>query len=108
MMPGYLLHEGAMVICMHGGTAQPIVPNLRVQVSGQPITTQAYPYMIAGCGDPPPPTGSGPCAIGTWITGATRVTASGIPVLLQDSQAICFLPGTELEIVSTQMRVKGT
>ncbi len=107
-MPGYLLHEGATVICLHGGMAQPIVPNPRVMVSGQPITTQPYPYTIAGCIDPPPPFGTGPCTVGMWITGAERVMASGVPVLLQDSQAVCVLPGTGLEIIETQVRVKGT
>jgi len=43
-----------------------------------------------------------------WITGAERVMASGVPVLLQDSQAVCVLPGTGLEIIETQVRVKGT
>lgn len=107
-MPGYLLHEGAEVICLHGGMAQPTAPDSRVTVSGQPITTQPYPYTIGGCGDPAPPFGTGPCAVGTWITGATRVTASGVPVLLQDSQAVCVLPGTGLEVVYTQTRVRGT
>lgn len=107
-MPGFLLHEGAVVQCMHAGVAQPIAPNPRVKVSGQPITTLACPYTIAGCADPAPPFGTGPCTIGTWVEGATRVTASGVPVLLQDSQAVCVLPGTGLLIVETQVRVKGT
>ena len=107
-MPGFLLHEGATVICLHGGMAQPTVPDPRVMVSGQPITTQPYPYTIAGCADPAPPFGTGPCTVGTWITGAERVMASGVPVLLQDSQAVCVLPGTGLEVVYTQTRVKGT
>jgi hypothetical protein len=40
--------------------------------------------------------------------GAVRVTAGGLPVLLQDSQAICAPTGTPLNIVMTQVRVKGT
>jgi len=107
-MTGFLLHEGAIVMCLHGGMAQPTAPNPRVMVSSQPITMQPYPYTIAGCADPAPPIGTGPCTAGTWITGAERVMASGVPVLLQDSQAVCVLPGTGLEVVSTQTRVKGT
>ena len=105
-MPGFLLHVGAVVQCAHGGVAQPVVPYPRVTVSGQPIVLQTGPYAIAGC----PyvvvlvPV---PCVIGTWVMGATRVKASGMPVLLQDSQAICTPNGTPLEIVSTQVRVKG-
>jgi hypothetical protein len=37
-----------------------------------------------------------------------RVLAGGMPVLLQDSQAICTPTGTPLNIILTQMRVKGT
>ena len=107
-MPGYLLHEGATVICMHGGEAEPTEPEPRVTVSGQPIVTQTCIYTIAGCPLPAPPNGNGPCVTATWITAATRITASGIPVLLQDSQAICVLPATGLNIVETQTRAKGT
>jgi len=107
-MPGFLLHEGAEVMCLHGGNAEPTVPDTRVTVSGQPIVTQVCVYTVGGCAMPPPITGTGPCTICTWITAATRVTASGIPVLLQDSQAICVLPGTGLLITVTQTRTKGT
>ena len=108
MMPGYLLHVGATVLCMHGGSAQPTVPNPRVRVSGQPIVTQTCVYTVAGCALPPPIVANGPCVTCTWITAATRVRASGIPVLLQDSQAICVLPATGLNIVVTQTRTRGT
>jgi len=106
-MPGFLLHVGAMVQCMHGGQAQPTMPNPRVKVSGQPIVTQAAPFVIAGCTFPPPPAANGPCATAQWVTAAVRVKANGIPVLLQDSQAICAPTGTGLIVSSTQVRVKG-
>ncbi len=104
-MPGFLLHMGATVICMHAGQAQPLVPNPRVTVGGQPIVTQSGPYAITGCaltGTPSPP-----CVTAQWITAATRVTAGGVPVLLQDSQAICTASGTGLQVIVTQVRVKG-
>jgi hypothetical protein len=107
-MPGYLLHEGATVMCMHGSSAEPMLPDSRVTVSGQPIVTQTCVYTVAGCPLPAPIISNGPCATCTWITAATRVTASGIPVVLQDSQAVCVLPATGLNIVETQVRVKGT
>lgn len=105
-MPGFLLHVGATVMCAHAGQAQPTVPNPRVKVSGQPIVTQPTMYTIAGC----PFNVSGapvPCVTGQWISGATRVLASGQPVLLMDSQAICVPNGTPLNIVVTQTRVRG-
>lgn len=107
-MPGFLLHQGATVLCSHGGQAQPIVVNPRVKVSGQPIVTQSSPYAVAGCPFPPPPVANGPCVTAQWILAATRVRAGGVPVLLQDSQALCAPTGTPLTIVLTQMRVKGT
>lgn len=107
-MPGYLLHQGATVLCMHGGTAQPVIPNPRVKVSGQMTVMQTCVYTIAGCPVPPPPVGNGPCTVGTWVMAAVRVKSNGIPLVLQDSQAVCVLPGTGLNIVLTQLRVKGT
>lgn len=106
-MPGYILHVGAQVLCSHAGQAQPTVPNPRVQVSGQPIVTMTAPYVVAGCALPPPPAANGPCVTAQWVVGATRVTAGGQPVLLQDSQAICAPTGTPLMVVFTQIRAKG-
>ncbi len=106
-MPGFLLHVGAIVQCMHAGIAQPTVPNPRVKVSGQPIVTQPAPYVIAGCTLPPPPVANGPCVTAQWVLGAVRVTANRMPVLLADSQAICVPTGTGVIISLTQVRVKG-
>lgn len=106
-MPGFLLHAGATVLCLHAGQAQPTVTNPRVKVSGQPITTQPSPYTVSGCTLPPPPAANGPCVIAQWVSAAVRVKATGQPVLLQDSQAVCTLPGTGVQILVTQVRVKG-
>lgn len=105
-MPGFLLHQGASVLCAHAGQAQPTAPNPRVRVAGQPVVTQAAPYTVAGC----PFNVSGapsPCLTAQWVTAALRVRVSGQPVLLQDSQAICAPNGTPLTIVMTQTRVRG-
>ncbi|UCC61657.1 MAG: hypothetical protein JSV36_12720 [Anaerolineae bacterium] len=106
-MPGFLLHVGAVVQCMHAGQAQPTVPYPRVRASGQPIVTQAAPFVIAGCTFPPPPVANGPCVTAQWVTAAVRVKANGMPVLLQDSQAICAPTGTGLIVAATQVRVRG-
>ena len=106
-MPGFLLHVGATVLCTHAGQAQPTASNPRVKVGGQPVTTQAAPYTVAGCpfvvGVVP-----SPCVTAQWVVAATRVRAGGVPVLLQDSQAICAPNGTPVNIVVTQVRVRGT
>lgn len=104
-MPGFILHAGATVQCVHGGQAQPTAPNPRVMVSGQPIVTQPVPYAIAGC----PFNVSGapvPCVTAQWVT-AARITSNGMPILLLDSQAICAPNGTPLMILVTQTRVTG-
>lgn len=106
-MPGFLLNVGSVVICAHGGQAQPTVPNPRVLVMGQPVVTQGPPYVVAGCANPPPPANVGPCIIGNWIMASLRVRVMGLPVLLQDSQAICAPTGLPLTVVVTQPRVKG-
>jgi hypothetical protein len=106
-MPGFLLHVGAVVMCSHGGQAQPTVPSPRVKVMGQPIVMQPAPYVVAGCPFPPPPVANGPCVTANWILGALRVKSMGLPVLLADSQAICTPTGTPLVIAVTQVRVKG-
>lgn len=106
-MPGFLLHLGATVLCAHGGQAMPSSPNPRVRVSGQPVTTLPAPYTVAGCpfvaGTTPMP-----CVTAQWVVAATRVRVGGMPVLLQDSQAVCAPNGTPVNILVTQVRVKGT
>jgi hypothetical protein len=106
-MPGFLLHQGATVLCAHAGQAQPTVPNPRVLVSGMPTVLLPTPYVIAGCTLPPPPAANGPCDTAQFMTSALRVTSNGQPVLLLDSQAICVPTGTPLLIVVTQTRVTG-
>ena len=105
-MPGYLLHENALVLCKHLGMATPTVTDKRVKVNGMNIVTQPPSYKISGC--ILPASGNPPCVTASWTTAATRVKASGQPVLLKDSQAICTPTNTDLNILLTQFRVKGT
>ena len=107
-MPGYILHQGATVLCMHGGQATPTAPNPRVKVGGQMVVTQTTMYTVAGCAMPPPIAGNGPCVTGQFVTAALRVRAGGMPVLLQDSQAVCVPTATGVNIVVTQIRVKAS
>jgi hypothetical protein len=106
-MPGFLLHHGAVVLCAHGGQAQPTLASPRVRVSGQPVVTQALPYTIGSCPFTLPSGTQQPCLTAQWVTAAARVQVMGQPVLLQDSQAICSPNGTPVTIALTQARVKG-
>ena len=106
-MPGFLLHLGATVTCLHGGQAVPTVVNPRVTVSGQPVVTMGAPYVVAGCALPPPIAANGPCVTAQFVAGATRVFAGGLPVLVMSSQAICAPTGTPVLILAAQPRVTG-
>lgn len=108
-MPGFLLHQGATILCSHAGQAQPTVVNPRVAVSGMPTVFMSSPYVVAGCALPPPPAANGPCVTAQYMTGSVRITSMGQPLLLFDSQAICAPTGTPLlPPVASQVRVVGT
>lgn len=107
-MPGYMVHQGAVAQCAHAGTAMPTVLSPQVTVMGMQIVTISAPYTVAGCTFPSMTTGAPPCVTAQWTTGATRVTSSGSPVVLQSSTSVCTPTGTPLMIVSTQTRVSAT
>lgn len=101
----FLLHQGAVVMCAHGGQATPPVPNPRVMVMGMPTVTIAAPWVIAGCPLVPPPLP--PCVTGQWVLGTVRVTSMGQPLVLQSGVAVTIPNGTPLMPVSQQMRVQA-
>jgi len=105
-MPGPVVHLGATVLCSHGGQATPTAPFARVVVSGQPVTTLAAPYVVAGC--PFPPASGGPCVTAQWIVGSTRVLAGGAPLVIQTGTAVCAPTGVPLMAVVVQPRVIAT
>ena len=92
------------MLCVHGGQAMPTVPNATVTLDGMPSCLLPQPWTVAGCpGVPAVPIP--PCVTAQWITGTTRVTSFGQPLLVQSSQAVCAPTGTPLMPVVTQMRV---
>lgn len=105
-MPGPVLHLGASVLCMHGGTATPTAPFPRVSVSGQPVVTLATPHLVAGCALAS--TSTPPCVSGQWVVGSTRVLAGGTPLALATGSAVCVPTGTGLLPVAHQLRVSAT
>jgi hypothetical protein len=102
-MPGFLLHQGATVLCAHGGQAMPTAPNPRVLVSAQPTTLLSIPWVVAGCPLVPPPLP--PCVTGQWVLGTLRVTSNGQPLVVQSGQAVTIPNGTPLLPVVMQTRV---
>jgi hypothetical protein len=107
-MPGFILNVSSMVKCAHGGMATPSATFPRVLVAGQPVVQITAPYQVAGCALPPPPAANGPCVTGIFSVASTRVLANGMPILLQDSKALCAPSGTPLLVTLTQTRVMGT
>ena len=104
-MAGFLLHQGATVLCSHGGQAIPTGPNPRVLVSGQPTALLPIPWTVAGCPLVPPPLPR--CVLAQWLLGTLRVTSNGQPLVVQTGQAICTPTGTPLVPVVMQTRVNA-
>ncbi len=102
-MGAYLIQQGASVLCSHGGQAMPTATNAQVTINGQPTVTTSAPWQVAACPLVPPPLP--PCVTAQWVTGTTRVTSGGEPLVVQSGQAICIPTGTPLMPVSTQTRV---
>ncbi len=106
-MSGPVHVQGATTMCVHGGSAQPTVPLARVSLGGQRAVGQSTTYTVAGCpfvvGTVP-----SPCVSASWVVTATRVTSTGIPLVLQDSTAVCSPNGTGLVLSPGQVRVSAT
>jgi hypothetical protein len=107
-MPGYVLDQGAIATCAHGGSAQPMLVTPRVKLTGQAAVLVA-PYQIQGCPNPkPPPPGMlGPCVLANWSMAAMRVKSMGQPLLLSAGTGICVPTGVPLTFKKTQLRVKA-
>lgn len=114
-MPGPVLHSAAVATCPHGGSLSIVAASPRVTVSGMPVAVLTDQGMVAGCPftvPAGPATKPQPCVTTKWMVGATRVTAGGVPVLINPCVATCFsaeqIPGGPPVISSSQMRVVAT
>lgn len=111
-MPGGTLYQvGATTICPHGGQVSASPGNARVKLSGQPVTTTADMFSVAGCAFTVPGPKPQPCVMVKWLAPATRVKAGGVPVILKTSSGICQsaeqAPQGPPNVTLTQLRVKG-
>lgn len=91
MMPGPVLHVGAMVSCPHAAPTSPVTANARVLVNGMPALLLTDTFPVAGCPfQVPVPAGTKPqpCVTIRWMVGAARVLVNGVPVLLATSPGI--------------------
>ena len=111
-MPGPLLHVGATAICPHAGSVTAISTNVRVLVSGQPVTTMSDAFTVAGCVFTVPGPKPQPCIKVQWLVPAARVLVNGQPALLQTSTGLCLsaeqIPQGSPSVLVNQVRVVGT
>jgi len=105
-MPGFVVQQGAVVMCSHGGQAQPLAPNPSVTLDGMATSLLPSPWAVVGCVGVP--SSIPPCVSAQWLTGTTRVTSFGQPLLVQTSTAVCAPNGLPLlPVIVTQMRVSA-
>lgn len=105
-----LMHANAVALCPHAGQVTSLVVNQRVRVSGQTVLTLQDTSAVLVCAL----STSGSthfCTQVKWSNPATRIKASGAPIILHDSQAECraadqTILGNAI-IVSTQLRARG-
>jgi hypothetical protein len=84
-MPGLVLHQGAVVTCLHQIPAT-VPPTPRVFVSEMPVATTAVLPISGPCPfQVPVPGGTKPqpCTTIQWANLSTRVLVMGQPLLLQ-------------------------
>jgi hypothetical protein len=102
-MPGPILDLSSTVMCAHGGTATPVVPNPRAVAAGSPTLTLSTTYVVAGCGLTG--TGAPPCLTAQFTLGALRATSGGVPLLVASGVSICAPSGTPLVVVVPEPKV---
>ena len=111
-MPGPVLHAAAIATCPHGATLNILPASPRVLVSGNPVAVLTDQGVVAGCPFTLPNGTPQPCVTTRWIAAATRVVASGQPVLINPLSALCIaatqVPNGPPIISASQTRVVAT
>ncbi len=72
------------------------------------VATMGAPWTVAGCSEPTPTAGNGPCVTAQWTSAALRVTSLGQALLITSGSSTCVPTGTPLEVVDSQTRVTAT
>ena len=101
-MPGFVVQQGATVVCTHFGQAEPSVSNPRVTLGGSAAIGLPPPWRVDSCSPPSGP----PCATAQWTTGSARVTSMGQPLVIQGGAATCLPTGATLTVITVQNRVR--
>ena len=111
-MPGFLLHVGANLTCLHGTgkvNGEPSSP--KVLLSGQPALTTADEWRVKGCAFTIPPGKPSPCETVCWTGPATKVLIDKKPAVLSVSEGTCFsrekAPQGSPIVATSQVKVSG-
>jgi hypothetical protein len=112
-MPGPVLHTGATCTCPHGAPLSIIAASPRVMVSGTPAAVLTDQGTVAGCPFTLPGPKPQPCLTTKWLAGATRVVASGQPLLIGPQPAATVLSADQIPagppmVTVSQTRVVAT
>ena len=110
-MPGTILTTASQIQCPHGGQAILTTANTKGFAENMPALLESDIHTVAGCPFTLPGPKYSPCIRIEWSGGATRVKASGTPVLVKSSVGRCIsaegaTQGTAI-IVSTQMKASA-
>jgi hypothetical protein len=101
---GFLVQQGATVLCSHGGQAQATAPNPRVTVGGAATVVITGQWTVGGCPGVPA-AGVPPCTTSEWVTGTGRVTSGRQPLVIVSGDAVSAPGGVPLLPLDTQLRV---
>lgn len=76
--------------CAHGAPVQTPATQPRVWASGQRLLVQTDLGVATGCPFTLPNGTPSPCVQVRFLSGSTRVRASGVPVLIQTASTLCL------------------
>lgn len=104
-MTAAVLDRTSILLCAHGGTAQPTAPAERVRIAGSPVLTMASGGVVSGCSLGPAQ--GGPCTTVRFLTGAQRVSSVGAALLVRTSICLSTTNAAPVTAVGVQSRVKA-
>lgn len=106
-----ILQFGCTIQCPHGGQANVVPSNVRVQVDGAFALLPTDVFLIAGCPFTFPPSTPSPCLTIDWSAEATRVSIGGVGPLLESSVGLCKAATQAVQgpatVTGVQTKVEG-
>jgi uncharacterized Zn-binding protein involved in type VI secretion len=97
----FAVQDGATVVCAHLGQAKPGPVNARVRLGGHATIALGSLWSVDRCSPPSGP----PCVKAFWISGSSRVTSMGKPLVIQGGTAMCLPTLVPLVVQTVQNRV---